>query len=112
MYFFYRYGCSRNARKDSLASSYKLVPENQNVPEDWVFHPFNMIINGIIGCFMDPPYASAHLPVIHDPCVIEEKLKSLSMDDFFDFIFTSLPNGHRYTGGYCEAWYDDKLSNI
>ncbi|MCH4903853.1 methyltransferase domain-containing protein [Cylindrospermopsis raciborskii CHAB3438] len=109
---FLKYVSGLDIHRHSLEQSYKMVPENRNVPKDWVSHPFNMIINGIIACFMDPPYASSHLPVIHDPAIIEKKLKSLSMDDFFDFIFSSLPNGHRYTGGHCEAWYDDKLSAL
>jgi len=96
----------------AFEKSTKILSSNSNYASDVIRHPYNMIINGIIASYMSPSYNSCLLPVIHDPLVIDEVLNKFSMDEFFNYIYDSIPFGYRYSGGHCEAWYDDKLAML
>jgi hypothetical protein len=96
----------------AFEKSLSKIPWNKKFTRENVLHPYNSIINGILASFMDPAYNSPLLPVIHDPTEIDQKIISLSMDDFFKYVSDSVPIELRYTGGHCETWYDDKLANL
>ncbi len=91
----------------SLEISYDTCPSNKQVPSSWLLHPINRIIP-IIACYMDGVH-DVHLPVIHNPQSIREIYMNSNMNEFFEYLFSKLPKGRRYSGGHCEAWYPEKI---
>ena len=85
-------------------------PSNKDVPKEWINHPVNQL-SQLIACYVNG-IDDNHLAVINNPNEVIKAYKDLDMEDFFEFLFNQLPNGMRYSGGHCEAWYPKKIYKI
>ena len=75
----------------------------------WLRNPLVMVYGGYLGCFMDPPHQSCHIPIIKNPKIIAEKMTELKMTDFFDWWFDHMTPEQKNSGGHTSAWYLEKI---
>ena len=75
----------------------------------WADHPLNVVSFAIFANYLNPAFDSEHLPVIHDPKILEQAVRNMSLDEFAEFILLSLPGTLRFSGGHCNVWTRDKI---
>ena len=83
-----------------------------NSPSEWALDPLNVITFAIFANYLNPPFASEHLPVLHDPEIIAQRVRTMSTEQFAKWAVDSLPNELRYSGGHCNFWTAAKMTKF